>query len=93
MANDLEQVQSAGPRPQETTWFDTTDRLLDAIIDANETVECTFEEFAVDVPVRIGDDAPRAQWHLDGTVRVSVEGTRGPLSEWLRWWAARGEEE
>lgn len=92
MANDLEAPQSVESRPPETTWFHTVDELLDATIDANETVECTFEEFAVDIPLRMGDDAPRARWRLDGTVRVSVEGTRGPLSEWLRWWA-RGTEE
>lgn len=71
------------------TWFDAVDDLLDASIESDEEVVCTFEEFEVDVPLRMGDDAPRARWRLDGTVTVSVEGTRGPLAEWLEWWSRR----
>jgi hypothetical protein len=92
MANDLEAPRSVEPRPPETTWLDTVDELLDATIEADDAVECTFEEFAVAVPMRMGTDPPRAWWRLDGTVRVSVEGTRGPLAEWLRWWAGRSGE-
>lgn len=84
--------RTAAPVPSGTTWFDAVDELLDATIDADEQVECRFEGFAVDVPLRIGPDAPRAEWRLNGTVRVSVEGTRGPLAEWLRWWSGRAEE-
>jgi hypothetical protein len=78
--------------PPESTWFDAVDELLDATIDGDETLELDFEEFAADVPLRMGADSPTARWRLDGTVRVSVEGTRGPLAEWLRWWAGRSEE-
>ncbi|MEF8818194.1 MAG: hypothetical protein V5A31_02620 [Haloferacaceae archaeon] len=92
MANEFEALRSVESRAPATTWLDTVDELLDATIDANETVECAFDEFAVDVPLRIAEDAPQARWRLDGTVRVSVEGTRGPLAEWLRWWAGRTEE-
>jgi hypothetical protein len=92
MANELGGPRTVAPRPAETTWFDTVDELLDATIDANEALECTFDDLAVDVPLRMGEEAPRARWRLDGTVRVSVEGTRGPLSEWLQWWAGRVEE-
>lgn len=73
------------PGAEEPTW-------LDATIEADDAVECRFDDLAVDVPLRMGSDTPRARWRLDGTVRVSVEGTRRPLAEWLRWWAARGDE-
>jgi hypothetical protein len=91
MANDLGGPRTAA-RPADRTWFDTVDELLDATIDADETVECTFDDLAVDVPMRMGEESPLARWRLDGTIRMSVEGTRGPLSEWLRWWAGRVEE-
>ena len=79
------------PGAGESTWLDAVDDLLDATIEADDVVECRFDDLAVDVPLRMGSDTPRARWRLDGTVRVSVEGTRGPLAEWLRWWAARGD--
>lgn len=31
-------------------------------------------------------DHDRARWRFDGTLNVTVEGVRGPLSEWLRLW-------
>ncbi|MFB6303624.1 MAG: hypothetical protein ABEH47_00535 [Haloferacaceae archaeon] len=71
------------------TWFDAIDDLLDASIERDEEFVCAFDGFEVDVPVRMGEDAPRARWRLDGTVAVSVEGTRGPLAEWLQWWSRR----
>lgn len=71
------------------TWFDAIDDLLDASIERDEEFVCTFDELEVDVPIRMGGDAPRARWRLDGTVAVSVEGTRGPLAEWLEWWSRR----
>ncbi|MFB6157777.1 MAG: hypothetical protein ABEJ34_08050 [Haloferacaceae archaeon] len=71
------------------TWFDAVDDLLDATIERDEEFVCSFDGFEVDVPVRMGEDSPRARWRLDGTVAVSVEGTRGPLAEWLEWWSDR----
>ncbi|MFB6161151.1 MAG: hypothetical protein ABEJ61_08245 [Haloferacaceae archaeon] len=82
----------ASRRPDEDagqTWLDAVEEMLDATIERDEAFEFTFEEFEVDVPLRMGGDAPRARWGLDGTVRVHVEGTRGPLAEWLRWWHRR----
>lgn len=74
------------------TWFDAVEDVLDATIERDEAFVCTFEGFEVDVPLRMsgdGDDPPRARWRLDGTVSVSVQGTRGPLAEWLEWWSRR----
>jgi hypothetical protein len=71
------------------TWFDAVERFLDAAIERDEEVVCTFEGFEADVPVGWSADAPAARWRLDGTVAVRVEGTRGPLAEWLSWWSSR----
>lgn len=70
-------------------WLDAVESVLDATIEADEAVVCRFDELAVDVPLRPGADSPRARWRLDGTVTVSVDGTRGPLAEWLDWWSRR----
>lgn len=72
------------------TWFDAVEDLLDAVIEHDEEFVCTFDAFAVDVPIRMGEGSPRARWRLDGTVTVDVEGTRGPLAAWLEWWSRRG---
>ncbi|WP_435068302.1 hypothetical protein [Haloplanus sp. C73] len=71
----------------EQTWLDLVDDVLDTAIDSEEDLECTFEEVTVDVPLRMDSDAEFARWHLDGTVSVHVEGMRGPLADWLRWWS------
>ena len=73
------------------TWFDAVENLLDAVIEHDEEFVCTFDAFAVDVPIRMGEGSPRARWRLDGTVTVGVEGTRGPLAAWLEWWSRRGD--
>jgi hypothetical protein len=67
-------------------WVAAIDDVLDAAIDRGEEIECTCEDFRVNVPLRMGPDAERARWRFDGTVRVAVEGRRGPLAEWLQWW-------
>ncbi|RCU47950.1 hypothetical protein DU504_11975 [Haloplanus salinus] len=69
------------------TWLDVVDDVLDTAIDREEDLECTFEEVTVDVPLRMDSGAEFARWHLDGTVRVHVEGIRGPLADWLHWWS------
>jgi len=72
------------------SWLETVDEVLDESVDRGATVECRLEEFEVDVPLAFGEDADSARWRFDGTVRVNVEGQRGPLAEWLRWWSERG---
>jgi hypothetical protein len=36
-----------------------------------------------------GEEADRARWGLDGTVRVRIDGDRRPLAAWLDWWYDR----
>lgn len=79
----------AGFGTRGATWLDAVERFLDAAIDHDEELVCTFEGFEADVPVGWGAEAPAARWRLDGTVAVRVEGTRGPLAEWLEWWSGR----
>lgn len=82
------QASDSGPNPEarRQTWLDAVEEVLDATIDREEEFECTFEDMTVDVPLRMGAPSSFARWNVDGTVRVHVDGTRGPLSEWLRWW-------
>jgi hypothetical protein len=74
-----------------TSWGDVFDDLLDEVVEGGETVEASLDEFRIDVPLRYGEDAPRAEWGFDGTVRMHIEGTRAPLAGWLRWWRTRVE--
>ncbi|MFD1635061.1 hypothetical protein ACOZ4L_04895 [Haloplanus ruber] len=81
----------SGNLPTETadeqTWLDLVDEVLDTAIDREEDLECSFEDVTVDVPLRMDSESEFARWQLDGTVRVHVDGRRGPLSDWLRWWS------
>jgi hypothetical protein len=83
MSND----QSHRPAAEGQAWLDVVDDVLDTAIDSDEDLECRFEEVTVDVPLRMDSESEFARWQLDGTVRVHVEGMRGPLSDWLRWWS------
>ena len=83
----------AEPPAQLYTWMDAIEEVIDASIDEEADIEATFEDLTVDVPLSYGDDAERARWGFDGTVRVSVDGMRGHVAEWLRWWGQRRESE
>lgn len=78
---------------EQYTWLDAIEEVIDASIDEKADLEATFEDLTVDVPLAYGDEAERAQWGFDGTVRVSVDGMRGHVAEWLRWWGQRREGE
>jgi hypothetical protein len=86
MSNDSSGDLPAEPA-EEQTWLHLVDDVLDTAIDREEDLECTFEDVTVDVPLRMESDAEFARWHLDGTMRVHVDGMRGPLADWLRWWS------
>lgn len=82
MSSDRRTPPADGPY----TWLDAADEVLDAAVDDEAEVECRFEEFEVNVPLRFGDDTPTADWRFDGTVRIEVDGLRRPLAEWFRMW-------
>jgi hypothetical protein len=71
------------------SWLDVIEDVMDAAMEEEEEYELQFEEFEVDIPERMGPDAERYRWGLDGTVRVRVEGAHGPLADWLKWWYGR----
>jgi len=75
--------------PYQRTWMDSLDEVLDEAITRDEGVELTAEGLRVQVPLRFGEDSPRAEWGFDGSVRIDVEGERGPLAEWVRLWGAQ----
>jgi hypothetical protein len=76
---------------RETTWLDVFDDVLDEVVDDGSTVEASFDDLRVEIPLRYGADATRAEWGFDGSVTVHVEGLRGPLAEWMRWWGRGGD--
>ncbi|MFB6206084.1 MAG: hypothetical protein ABEJ05_06115 [Haloglomus sp.] len=71
------------------TWMDSIDEVLDEAVTRDEGLELTAEDLRVEVPLRFGEDASRAEWGFDGSVRIDVEGERGPLAEWLRLWESQ----
>ena len=57
-----------------------TDSDADADVDADADMDA--DVMSEESP----PDHDRARWRFDGTLNVTVEGVRGPLSEWLRLW-------
>ena len=58
------------------------ERLLDETVDRDDALQVEVDDLEVAVPLRFGDDSPRAVWGFDGSVTVSVDGIRAPLREW-----------
>lgn len=77
------------PPPPSPSWLETVDELLDATIEDRDEIECSFSEFAVDVPLEMGPEIEHARWRFDGTVRIRTEGMRASLAEWLHYWEGR----
>ncbi|WP_254273641.1 hypothetical protein [Haloarcula marina] len=76
--------ESAGvPEPDAEQLRLAVERLLDETVDREEALAVSVEDLEVDVPIRFGDDSPRAKWRFDGDVTVTVDGIRGPLREWF----------
>jgi hypothetical protein len=71
------------------TWMDSIDEMLDEAVSRDEGLELTAEDLRVHIPLRFGEDAPRAEWGFDGNVRIEVEGERGPLAEWVQLWESQ----
>lgn len=75
------------------TWDDLLEDLLDEEVDREDEIELALSEVTVDVPMAFGEDAEHATWRFDGSVTVTVDGTRGPLADWVRYWRDRAEGE
>jgi hypothetical protein len=85
---DTSDYRDAGAGP-DYTWLDAVEQVLDASIEEEADLEATLEEVEVDIPTRYGDDAPFGRWRFDGSVTVSVDGMRGGLAEWIRYYRER----
>lgn len=79
--------EGTADRPR--TWMDSLDEVLDEAVTRDEGLELTAEDLRVQIPLRFGEDAPCAEWGFDGSVRIDVEGERGPLAEWVRLWGSQ----
>jgi hypothetical protein len=82
-------LETMSETPETTGEPSLMDELLEEELSSDERVELAFEDVNVDVPLAFGDDAPAAEWRVDGTVRIETEGEAGALREWLQLWRER----
>lgn len=87
MSDRTREASESSEYPQ--TWMDSIDEVLDEAMTRDEGLELTAEALRVEVPLHFGEDATRAEWKFDGSVRIDVEGERGPLAEWVRLWGSQ----
>jgi hypothetical protein len=59
------------PAP-EVSWTDLGQDLWSYLTGRGAAINYTFESMRVQVPRDTGDDAPRATWQLDGTLRITT---------------------
>lgn len=55
-----------------STWPELAIGLYDRLTGRGAEIVYEFEEMAVDVPNKVGDDADHARWRLDGTLRITT---------------------
>ncbi|KPN32130.1 hypothetical protein SY89_02890 [Halolamina pelagica] len=55
-----------------STWPELAVGLYDKLTGRGAEITYEFEEMAVDVPSKVGDDAEHARWRVDGTLRIST---------------------
>ena len=54
------------------TWPDLAIGLYDRLTGRGAEIIYEFDDMTVDVPSTTGDAAEHANWHLDGTVRITT---------------------
>lgn len=60
-------------RVEETTnWPDLAISLYDRLTGRGAEIVYEFDDMAVQVPSATGEEAEHAEWHLDGTVRITT---------------------
>lgn len=68
-----EQEFQGEPRIDEpTTWPDLAIGLYERLTGRGATITYEFEDMAVDVPNKTGEDAEYARWRLDGTIHITT---------------------
>lgn len=53
-----------------TTWPQLAEGLYSFLTGRGATIEYSFDNMEVQIPRDTADDAPRARWHVNGTMRI-----------------------
>jgi len=56
-----------------STWPELAIGLYDRLTGRGAEIVYEFEDMAVDVPSKVGDDAEHAHWRVDGTLRITTK--------------------
>ena len=59
-----------------TTWPQLAEGLYSFLTDRGATIEYAFDNMEVHVPRDTSEDAPRARWHVNGTMRIRTYETK-----------------
>lgn len=66
-------AESSDERIDETTtWPDLAIGLYDRLTGRGAEITYEFEDMTVHVPSGTGEDAEHAEWHVDGTARITT---------------------
>lgn len=55
-----------------TTWPDLAIGLYDRLTGRGAEISYEFEDMEIQVPSGTGEDVEHAEWHIDGTVRITT---------------------
>ena len=55
-----------------TTWPDLAIGLYDRLTGRGAEITYEFEDMTIQVPSGTGEDAEHAEWHVDGTARITT---------------------
>jgi len=55
-----------------TNWPELAMGLYERLTGRGAEISYTFEDMSVQVPSGTGEDAEHAEWHLDGTIRITT---------------------
>lgn len=94
MASESEPTESQGESGEPTelprTWIDAMEEVFESAVDRQAEIEVEFDNMDVKIPLQLGDEPSYADWKLNGSMKVRLNGISGPLAEWLRYYT-RGE--
>lgn len=62
-------------------WTEIGQRMYDLLAGGQSSMNYTFEDMAVEVPRDTGENAPRATWKLNGTLKVTSDTPVGAAAE------------
>lgn len=62
-------------------WTEIGQRMYDLLAGGQSSMNYTFEDMAVEVPRDTGENAPRATWKLNGTLKVTSDTPAGAAAE------------